>query len=507
MTSTSTSSTLLATFVGAAVLYAWLTRRAHGKLPPGPPGLPIIGNMLDMAHGRVWENFARMGETYGPVISLTIGATPIIVINTFEQAKQIFDAKGAIYSSRPSLFMSGELMGWKKSCGFLESGKDLIQTRRMIHQELGSMSQIRTFYPQEEDQARRFLGLVAEKPDRIVDHCFRHAGAIILRITYGYTAKDYDDEVITAVNKAMHTLVVATHPGLRGFLVDQFPILASLPEWVPGTHFKRLGREWAALYENMLDLPLNYTRQCLKDGTAENSFSAKWLRRGLPKDEEELLRHAAGSLEAAGAETTAVALHAFYLLMAIHPDVLKRAQAEVDEVCGHDRLPTYADREHLPYLQAVLKELARFHLSVPLAIPHTTTQDDIHDGYCIPKGSMIFSNLWAMARDSEMYPNPHKFDPDRFLGNTPNRDPYDFVFGIGRRRCPGRLLADASVFITSAMTLATFNIKPGKNASGERVVPCLEPGPDMVCLPKHFPLEITPRFSQEQMDVLIRGAH
>lgn len=111
---------------------------------------------------------------------------------------------------------------------------------------------------------------------------------------------------------------------------------------------------------------------------------------------------------------------------------------------------------------------------------------------------MILSNVWcvkpafkrrdtqlknmfrAMAHDPETYPNPFEFNPDRFMGDTPNRDPFDFIFGIGRRICPGRLLADASLFITCAMSLAAFDIAPGKDENGEQVVVSLGPTPGLL---------------------------
>ena len=80
--------------------------------------------------------------------------------------------------------------------------------------------------------------------------------------------------------------------------------------------------------------------------------------------------------------------------MMVYPEVQKTAQEEIDRVVGSDRLPTMTDREHLPYIEAVVKETLRWHPVAPMSLPHTSTEDDICEGYFIPKGSMLLTNVW-----------------------------------------------------------------------------------------------------------------
>lgn len=102
--------------------------------------------------------------------------------------------------------------------------------------------------------------------------------------------------------------------------------------------------------------------------------------------------------------------------MTLFPDVQKRAQAEIDTIVGQDRLPNYQDREHLPYIEVLVQEVLRFFSVVPIGkkwqnssfchskriddrfvgIPHVSLADDVHDGYFIPKGAIIFQNLWSV---------------------------------------------------------------------------------------------------------------
>ena len=82
------------------------------------------------------------------------------------------------------------------------------------------------------------------------------------------------------------------------------------------------------------------------------------------------------------------------MAMALFPEAQRKAQEEIDRVVGTDRLPTFEDRENLPYVDALVKEALRWHPVVPMGVPHVTTEDDIYEGYFIPKGSILLPNIW-----------------------------------------------------------------------------------------------------------------
>ena len=110
---------------------------------------------------------------------------------------------------------------------------------------------------------------------------------------------------------------------------------------------------------------------------------------------------------------TVSAMHTFILAMTLYPDIQKRAQAEIDAVVGNGRLPSFEDRENLPFVEALVKETLRWRCPAPLstspsctgyllnclmshgiAFPHRCMEDDVHDGYFIPKGTIVFANIW-----------------------------------------------------------------------------------------------------------------
>lgn len=188
--------------------------------------------------------------------------------------------------------------------------------------------------------------------------------------------------------------------------------------------------------------------------------------------------------------------------MTLYPEAQKKAQEEIFRVVGEDRLPTFADREYLPYIEALVKEVLRWNpvgplgesrlmtipfpstggtimahdvrlvfLSLSSALPHRVASDDVYKGYYIPKDSLVLANVWKFLHDPKVYSNPFEFDPSRFLGPNPEKDPREVCFGFGRRVCPGPVLAQASLYITAAMSLAVFDISKKVDGNGNVIEP------------------------------------
>ncbi|KIK97282.1 hypothetical protein PAXRUDRAFT_825086 [Paxillus rubicundulus Ve08.2h10] len=187
---------------------------------------------------------------------------------------------------------------------------------------------------------------------------------------------------------------------------------------------------------------------------------------------------------------------AFTLAMVKNPHVWKRAQVEIDAALGMDRLPDFDDRPSLPYVEAVLRESMRWQPVLPLGIPHATSSSDIYKGFHIPKGATIFANIWAMSRDEARYPNAEEFTPERFLtaeGTLTHDNPAEYTFGFGRRICPGRHTADASLWTSIATMLATLEFTLAKDAEGQDIMfePTYVNG--LARQPATFPCCISPR--------------
>jgi len=187
--------------------------------------------------------------------------------------------------------------------------------------------------------------------------------------------------------------------------------------------------------------------------------------------------------------------------MSLHPEVMKRAQNEIDRVTEQERLPTFDDWDRLPYINAIIMEVLRYNTVTPLGLPHGVAQDDIYNGMLIPKGSMVCANLWLIYRDPEVFEDPDAFKPERFLGDKAAwcKDIINLSWGMGRRSCPGRQFAEAALFITVASVIAAFDIAPKPTPTGD--VPKLAFYDGFIRRPITFPISFTPR-SEKWADLI-----
>ncbi|KAK7462290.1 hypothetical protein VKT23_007890 [Stygiomarasmius scandens] len=203
----------------------------------------------------------------------------------------------------------------------------------------------------------------------------------------------------------------------------------------------------------------------------------------------------------AGHETAATTLIWFIFAMVMHPRVQQQAQTELDNVVGRSRLPSFADAKHLPYIQAVVKEVLRWRPAVPYGIPHAVFEDDYYEGYIIPKGSICLASSWSINRDPAIYgSNADEFYPERHLDRNGNlKDDSEeghFSYGWGQRTCVGRHVANNALFITMATILWTMTLEPQKDSKGNFIKPDIneEVWNGALIRPPHFEFCANPRF-------------
>ncbi|KAG5654671.1 hypothetical protein H0H81_009920 [Sphagnurus paluster] len=351
-------------FVFLSILNNLLRRsRQVAPLPPGPKGLPLIGNVLDMPSEKEWLTFAQWGEQWGDISSITVLGQPMIILNSAKAAYEMLDKKSPIYSDRPVLQMGGNLVGWKNTLVLLPYGDRFRRFRRMFHGVIGSRASMKNFAQIEEAETHRFLGRVLTKPSDLSAHIRHTAGAIILRISHGYEVKETNDPFVQLADQATYQFALSTAPG--GFLVDVLPILRHVPTWFPGAGFQRTAKLWASTLVEMVEQPHEYVKRQMAAGTAPISFTSSLLEKNISAEEEFDIKWSSASLYSGGADTTVSAIYSFFLAMALHPEVVKKAQAEIDSVVGNDRLPTLEDRPYLPYVDALTKEVFRWNAVVP----------------------------------------------------------------------------------------------------------------------------------------------
>ncbi|KAJ7653799.1 cytochrome P450 [Mycena rosella] len=439
------------------VIRLWFRKAAH-PLPPGPRGLPFLGNVLHLPIKGQWLTFTEWAKKYGDVIHVSAMGQSIIILSSAQAAKDLLDGRSGIYSDRPSFTFGGELVGYQDQTPLVHSGQGIRDHRKLMAEVLGPRV-VSKWHDMEEVMMHNFLRALLRTPDAYANHIRRVIASIMFDISHGHVIAEGEDRLMALAEQAVTDFSASMVPGR--YLVDTFPILRHAPEWVG---FKREAKHLRKTMVAMRDEPWDMVKRQIAEGTAKPSFTTSLIERDPnPSVETEMLyKWVSNGLYTAAVDTTLAAMLSFFFAMSTHHDIQKKVQEELDRVVGHDRLPSFADRENLPYLEAVLKEVHRWHPVGPLAIPHRLEKDDVYNGFHIPGGSIVFPNVWAIMRDEALYPDAATFKPERFLDTAAkgvNPDPLTFAFGYGRRVCPGRDLANDVLFILAAMTLSVYNLR------------------------------------------------
>ncbi|KAL7284541.1 hypothetical protein ACG7TL_001833 [Trametes sanguinea] len=450
-----------------------LMRGANNRRPPGPAPKLLIGNLTDVpSGGNEWLGYAALARKYGSdVVYFTVLGTHLLVINSFEAARELLDRKGALYSDRPRLVMIKELMDWEWNLILMSYGKLFLAYRRTVQQEFQPTTVAELHHPVMTREIIAFLARLLSTPDRLVEHLKCMAAAIIMMVTYGHQVQSIDDPYVVLAEAVREH--AESRPGVE--VVDMLPILKYLPAWFPGASFHREAAVARDLSFRMRTEPFKMVKERAAAGRAVPCMATRLLDQDLEIPDgitrDDFVKNSCGVVYSAGADTTAAALRNFTLAMMVYPGVQKRAQAELDQVVGRDRLPTFEDRAQLPYVSRVVKESLRWKAVSPLGVPHATLDRDEYHGASIPKGTTVLANIYAILHDESVYSDPDSFNPDRY-SPSPEKpegepDPARAAFGFGRRICPGRFFAEDSLFLTIASMLHVFTIAPpeGKTAT------------------------------------------
>lgn len=452
-------------FVVAAFLAIRIYRR-RGRLPypPGPRPLPLVGNLFDIPKEFSWLSYAQLSKKHGDVLSFHVFGKVIVVLNSLKANKDLLEKRGDIYSDRPVIPIV-EMMKWGWIVTFSGYTESWRQIRKMLDRSLRPAA-VAGYRPLMQTKAHVFLNRLLSNPDELEAHLHHMSGSLILAMGFGYEVKGLNDRKVSAAKKLVDLAGELTFPG--ALLVNDLPFLRHIPEWLPWWSYKPLARHGYNIGQQVLHEPMQFVRESIRNGTAQPSLALENLREtekleGPEREKaEEIVGRALGSMDLGGNDTTSNSVMTFIVAALLYPEIQKKALEELDVVTMRERLPTFEDRPRLPYIDAICKEITRWRPITPLGMPHASSEDDVYEGYFIPKGAIVAMNVWAVLHDPVMYPDPDSFKPERFINpdGSVMEDPVLWIaFGSGKRICPGRHLADSTLFIVVASLLAVFNFR------------------------------------------------
>ncbi|KAF7347917.1 Cytochrome P450 [Mycena venus] len=460
---------------------AYRRMRMRARLPPGPPGQWLFGNLRDIPHDiPQWLTYKHWGEKFGEIVYVEVFGKRKVILNSLTAVTELLEKRSANYSDRPPMVMANDLMCWHWDFVHMRYSDWWRLHRKTFHQYFQARA-IPAYHPAQMRATRTLLQRLSKDPTRFVDHIREHAGGVILQVVYGYEIQPENDPYVALAKEAMQGLNQAVHSGI--YIVDFLPVLKYVPSWLPGAGFKRKAKAWAKSSLALRDIPFENLKASLEAGTATPSFSADNLEKlkkskGSPSSLEEVIKNCAGIAYLAGSDTTIAFLLTWILAMTLNPEAQAKARAEVD---------------------AIVEETLRWGQVVPLGIPHMNITADEYNGYYIPAGTTIVANAYAILHDADLFPEPDKFIPERFLpqdGKEPPLRPVNVAFGFGRRVCPGRYLALDSSWLVMVCIIKTYIIDMAVDADGKHIVPQVEFAGGVVAHPKPFECSFTPRSTE-----------
>lgn len=421
-------------------------------LPPSPFTWRLRGHFISPRNPFL--TVAGWIDEHGPIITIRSGTEKIVIIGRHDAVVDIMEKQGGSLADRPRLVAAGEILNGGLSVILTPAGSMWRRMRRALHTHLQPKS-AEEYQSLQMFHATHMVLNILEDPANFQSHAATYAATTITKIAYGKTTPtSANDPEARLVRENFQILRKTLRPG--AYLVDIIPWLKYLP-W----YAQELKQGFERNRKLNTDQLNRVKRQIQSDVDVGPSFVKYMLENvqlhGLTEIEMSFL---AGSFYAAGFDTTTLAICTVLMAAASFPDEQAKVQAELDVVVGRHRVPTFADEESLPRLRAFISEALRWRPLVPSGLAHRTTKEVVWRNYCIPAGTTVIGHHWSISRDPDIFPEPHDFKPQRWI-NDQGRFGDDlrfFIFGFGRRVCPGQHVATRSVFINSLLILWAFHL-------------------------------------------------
>ncbi|XP_054026911.1 cytochrome P450 2C5-like [Dryobates pubescens] len=442
-------------------LLLWRSNTKRSQLPPGPAPWPILGNLQQKDVLPLYKTYEKLSSTYGSIFTVWLGLTPVVVLCGYEAVKDALVGCSEEFGGRPQIPL---LLKLSKDYGFVSyNEKKWKELRRFTVSTLRDFGMGKSSMTQRvQEEAQHLVELLSKlKGDPFEPMVmFRHAVSnVICSVVFGSRYSYSDKAFLDLLNAISNYISFFLSPVAKVY--NTFP---SIMQHLPGPHQRVLAeceklkeyiRERVEAHKETLDpsCPRDYIDCFLikaeKKSSPENMYS-----------NEDLIM-SVFSLFGAGTVTTSNTLVFFLMMLAKHPHIQAKVQEEVDAVVGSSRAPSTEDKVKMPYTNAVIHELQRFHRTRIENFPRMTTQDVLFKGYTIPKGTAVIPVFSSVHSDPTQWENPKTVDPGHFLdekGEFRKREAF-MAFSAGKRMCPGEALARIELFLFLTTLLQSFTFQ------------------------------------------------
>lgn len=439
-------------------------QRWTSRYPPGPVPWPVLGNLLQIDFQNMPAGFQKLRRRFGDLFSLQLAFESVVVLNGLPALREALVKYSEDTADRPPLHFNDQSGFGPRSQGVVLAryGPAWRQQRRFSvstfrHFGLGkkSLEQWVT------EEARCLCAAFADhsgfpfSPNTLLDKAVCN---VIASLLFACRFEYDDSRFIRLLDLLKDTL--EEESGFLPMLLNVFPMLLHIPGLL-GKVFSGKKAFIAMLDELLTEHKVTWDpAQPPRDLT--DAFLAEVEKaKGNPESSfnDENLRVVVADLFMAGMVTTSTTLTWALLFMILHPDVQCRVQQEIDEVIGQVRHPEMADQARMPFTNAVIHEVQRFADILPLGVPHKTSRDIEVQGFLIPKGTTLITNLSSVLKDETVWEKPLRFHPEHFLdaqGNFVKHEAF-MPFSAGRRACLGEPLARMELFLFFTCLLQRFS--------------------------------------------------
>ncbi|KAJ7063977.1 cytochrome P450 [Mycena amicta] len=439
-----------------------LVDKDGNPLPPGPYfRYAYLGQYNELI-------FDRWAKRYGPIFSVWFGDQLFVVLSDPIVVQDLLVENGAIFSSRKDYFIKNKVILHNRALTANPYDQRWRTHRRLAIKFLNEKVVMdMDFQPEVVEMLRSFYRESSScmQPFSPALPAVRFTLNNMLTISFGTRTSSLDDSLLHCVQRMVMEFDDITGPSSN--VVDFIKPLQYLPSQTK-TRGLKLNAEMNKVYGELIksfqdrmdsgeDVPECVMKYLLTCGKKEEGL-----------EHEDILMLAV-AFAFGGVHSIAGIIQWFLAFMATHPQIAKRAQEELDAVVGRSRLPANEDEKNLPYIRAIIKEVARIHSPFWVPTPHYSTADFVYNGMYIPKDTVLILNCWTIHHNEARYPDAFTFNPDRYLGDEMSsiasarlRDPMKrdhWAFGAGRRICPGFAVAEREIWLAISGLLWTYNFE------------------------------------------------